>query len=165
MHRSELQIDLAALRRNVRTLTRALAGSELWAVVKANAYGHGAADVAGAALGAGATALCFATVQEALELRREFPDTRMLVMGPGSNREIRRAREARLELTVSTDEIPEGVAVHVKLDTGMGRYGVAQLPALPAEVVGLMTHLATADSDLDFARQQVERFRDAAEPY
>ena len=62
MHRSELTIDLAALRRNVRTLIRVLGGAEVWAVVKANGYGHGAADVAGAALGAGATALCVATV-------------------------------------------------------------------------------------------------------
>jgi alanine racemase len=51
--------------------------------------------------------------------------------------------------------------VHLKLDTGMGRYGLAELPPPPAEVVGLMTHLATADSDLDFARTQLERFRTA----
>ncbi len=54
MHRSELTIDLGALRRNARTLLRSLAGAELWAVVKANGYGHGALDVAGAALGEGA---------------------------------------------------------------------------------------------------------------
>ncbi len=89
MHRSELTIDLAALRANVRTLLRALAGAELWAVVKANGYGHGAVDVAGAALGSGATALCVATVPEALELRREFPAARIVVLGPaGSNREV-----------------------------------------------------------------------------
>ena len=51
MHRSEINIDLGALRRNVRTLLRALDGSRLWAVVKADGYGHGATDVAGAALG------------------------------------------------------------------------------------------------------------------
>jgi alanine racemase len=50
-------IDLGALRRNAGTLLRALDGAELWAVVKANAYGHGAIDCAGAAIGAGATAL------------------------------------------------------------------------------------------------------------
>ena len=64
MHRSQITIDLAALRRNAATLLRSLAGAELWAVVKAEGYGHGAADVAGAALGAGATALCVATVPE-----------------------------------------------------------------------------------------------------
>src|SRR3954447_4513314 len=108
MYRSELTIDLAALRRNVATLLRALAGAELWAVVKANAYGHGATDVAGAALLAGATALCVATVPEALALRREFPTQRIVVMGPATNREVAQAREAQLELVVSTDEIPPG---------------------------------------------------------
>src|ERR671935_111981 len=72
MHRSEITVDLGALRRNIRTLLRALDGSELWAVVKADAYGHGAVDVAGAALGAGATALCVATVPEGLALRDEY---------------------------------------------------------------------------------------------
>jgi alanine racemase len=161
VHRSELTVDLGAVRRNVRTLLRALDGAELWAVVKANGYGHGAVDVAGAALGAGATALCVATVPEALELRREFAGVRILVMGPAGNREIAQARQAGLELAVSDGELPEGVPVHVKLDTGMGRWGLSELPQLSAEVVGLMTHLATADSDPDFARLQVERFREA----
>jgi alanine racemase len=69
VHRSEITVDLGALRRNVRTLLRELDGAELWAVVKANGYGHGAVDVAGAALGSGATALCVATVQGGLALR------------------------------------------------------------------------------------------------
>jgi alanine racemase len=164
MHRSELTVDLGALRRNVRTILGALAGAELWAVVKANGYGHGAVDVAGAALGAGATALCVATVPEALALRPEFPGTRILVLGPASNREVAHARDARLELVVS-NEIPEGVAVHLKLDTGMGRWGLAELPAPPAEVVGLMSHLASADCDAAFTEYQIERFRAATSPY
>jgi alanine racemase len=159
MHRSEITVDLGALRRNVRTLLRALDGAQLWAVVKADGYGHGAADVAGAAIGAGASALCVATIPEGLALRLEYATERILVLGPaGSNREVAQAREARLELAIADAEIPEGVRVHLKLDTGMGRYGLSELPAPPAEVVGLMTHLATADSDLDFARAQVERF-------
>jgi alanine racemase len=163
MLRSELTIDLAALRSNVRTLLRALAGSELWAVVKANAYGHGAADVAGAALGEGATAVCVATVPEGLALRREFRTARIIVMGPaGSNRETAQARDAALELVVSSDEIPDGVRVHVKLDTGMGRWGLSELPAAPPfEVVGVMSHLATADTDAAYTEWQVDRFRDA----
>jgi alanine racemase len=162
MHRSELTVDLGALRRNVRTLRRALDGPHLWAVVKADGYGHGALDVAGAALGAGATALCVATVPEGLALRNEYRMERIVVLGPaGSNREFAQARDAALELVLTDGEIPEGIRVHLKLDTGMGRYGLAELPPPPAEVVGLMTHLATADSDLDFARAQLERFRTA----
>src|SRR5919201_2957646 len=166
MHRSEITIDLGALRRNVRTLLRALDGAKLWAVVKADGYGHGAVDAAGAALGAGATALCVATIPEGLALRGEYPAERIVVMGPaGSNREVVHARDAGLELAIADAEIPEGVRVHLKLDTGMGRYGLSELPAPPAEVVGLMTHLATADGDLDFARAQLERFRAATDEY
>jgi alanine racemase len=159
MHRSELTIDLAALRRNTRTLQRALGGAELWAVVKANAYGHGAADVAGAALGAGATALCVATVPEGLDLRHEFRAARIIVMGPAGNREVAQARDAQLELVIANDEVPAGVRVHLKLDTGMGRWGLAELPEPPVEVVGLMSHLATGDTDAAFAEEQIERFR------
>src|SRR5580765_6299902 len=166
MHRSELTVDLGAVRRNARTLLRALDGAQLWAVVKANAYGHGAVDVAGAVLDEGAGALCVATVPEALVLRSEFGLARILVMGPtSSSREIAEAREARLELAWWEDELPDGVRVHLKLDTGMGRWGLAELPQLGPDVVGLMSHLATADSDPDFAEEQVERFRAATEPY
>src|SRR5439155_20376643 len=165
MHRSGLTIDLAALRRNVRTLIRVLGGAEVWAVVKANGYGHGAADVAGAALGAGATALCVATVPEGLALRGEFPLARIIVMGPAGNREVSQARDARLELVVSSDEVPAGIRVHLKLDTGMGRWGLSELPAPPVEVVGLMSHLATADTDAVYAEWQIERFRAATAAY
>jgi alanine racemase len=166
MPRSEITIDLGAVRANVRTLLAALDGSELWAVVKANGYGHGAGDVAGAALGAGATALCVATVAEGLELRDGHPEARIVVMGPAAtSREIARARDARLELVVSGGEIPEGVRVHLKLDTGMGRWGLSELPLPPVEVVGLMSHLATADTDAAFAEWQIERFREATRTY
>jgi alanine racemase len=163
VQRSEITIDLGAIRDNAKRLLEALDGAELWAVVKANGYGHGATDVARAALDAGASALCVVTVAEALELRRELPESRIVVMCPTD--EVAEARGARLELVVSGGEIPTDVPVHLKLDTGMGRWGLAELPAPPANVVGLMSHLATADSDEAFARQQVERFREATEPY
>src|SRR5579884_789602 len=166
MYRSEITIDLAALRRNCATLLRALNGAELWAVVKANGYGHGASDAAGAALNAGATALCVATVPEGLALRRDQTTARIVVMGPATNREIGQAREARLELVVSSDDIPPGVRVHVKLDTGMGRWGLSELTGTPSlEVVGLMSHLATADCDAAYTEWQIERFRTITAPY
>ena len=165
MHRSEITVDLAALRRNAATLLRALDGAELWAVVKANGYGHGAVDVSGAALGAGAAALCVATVPEGLTLRREYPSARIVVMGPAGNREVAHARDAGLELVVASGEIPDGVRVHLKLDTGMGRWGLSELPRPPVEVVGLMSHLATADSDAVYTEWQIERFRTATAPY
>jgi alanine racemase len=166
MQRSELTIDLGAIRRNVRRLRDVAAPADVWAVVKANGYGHGAVDVAGAALGAGATALCVATVAEAIELRGEFGDARLIVMGPtATSREIALAREAGLELVISGDEIPDGVRVHLKLDTGMGRWGTAALPEPTPDVVGLMSHLASADCDPQFTQTQIERFAEATGPY
>jgi alanine racemase len=165
MHRSEVTVDLGAVRRNARTLLRALDGAELWAVVKADAYGHGAVDVARTVVDEGAGALCVATVAEALELRTPLRDARIIVMGPAAAAEVVRAREARLELVAADGEIPEGVAVHLKLDTGMGRWGLSELPAPPARVVGLMSHLATADTDAAFAEEQIALFRQATAPY
>src|SRR5690242_2136452 len=136
MHRSEIRIDLGAIRHNAKRLLEALGGAELWAVVKANGYGHGATDVARAALQAGASALCVVTVAEALELRGELPEARIVVMCPTDD--LAGAREARLELVVSGGEIPHEIPVHLKLDTGMGRWGLAELPEPPANVVGLM---------------------------
>ncbi len=158
MSRSDLIVDLGAIRRNARTLLRALEGAELWAVVKADGYGHGAADVGGAALGAGATALCVATVPEALQLRAALGSVRLLVLGPATNREIADARDAGLELVVFEGPVPEGVRVHLKLDTGMGRWGLAELPAPSRDVVGLMSHFASADCDAAFTQLQIERF-------
>jgi alanine racemase len=166
VHRSEITIDLGALRRNVRTLLRALDGAQLWAVVKANGYGHGAVDAAGAALGAGASGLCVVTVAEGLELRHEFPTARILCFGPvHGSRDLADAREAGLEVMVSDAEIPEGVRVHLKLDTGMGRYGLTEVVQPTRDVVGLMSHLATADSDAAFAHAQIQRFAELVRPY
>src|SRR3972149_714675 len=78
-----------------RRLGAALGDAELWAVVKADGYGHGAADVAPAALEAGATALCVASVAEALALRPVVPGARIVVMGPGGRGRGGRARGGR----------------------------------------------------------------------
>jgi alanine racemase len=161
MARSEITVDLGAIRRNTRTLLRALEGAELWVVVKADGYGHGAADVGSAALGAGAAALCVATVPEGLALRHELGAVRVLVLGPATNREVAEARQAGLELAIADAEIPEGVRVHLKLDTGMGRWGLSELTTPTLDVVGVMSHFASADCDAAFTELQVERFRAA----
>src|SRR3954451_10417501 len=166
MLRSELTLDLGAVRRNVKRLLEALDGAELRVVVKANGYGHGAVDVAGATLGAGASVLCVATVAEGIELREALGRVRILVMGPtATSGEVALAREAGLELTVVADEIPKGIPVHLKLNTGMGRWGLAELPAPSRDVVGLMSHLASADCDPEFTRGQIRRFAEPPEPY
>jgi alanine racemase len=169
MRRSQIVIDLGALRRNVARLREAAAPAELWAVVKADAYGHGAADCARAALQAGAAALCVATVQEGAALRPAHPGARIVVLGPLAPGEDAAARDAGLEVTVSSPELPAGLAVHAKVDTGMGRWGMTpkELASVdPDRVAGVMSHLATADEpDEGFARTQIERFRAAADRF
>jgi alanine racemase len=142
-------------------LLRELAGAQLWAVVKADGYGHGAVDVGRAALEAGASALCVATVAEALQVRSALPEPRLVVMGPAGDAELALARSARLEVAAVGGPVPEGLPVHLKLDTGMGRWGLAELPAPGRDVVGLMSHFASADTDADFTRLQLTRFLDA----
>jgi alanine racemase len=161
VERSSFTIDLGAIRRNAETLLRAAGGAELWAVVKAEGYGHGAADVSRAALEGGASALCVATLPEALHLRAALREARILVMGPVSEREVGEARAAKFELVAADGRIPEGVRVHLKLDTGMGRWGLSELPAPTHDVVGVMSHLAVAESDPDFTHQQIVRFGEA----
>jgi alanine racemase len=161
VERSRFTIDLGAVRRNATTLLRAADGAELWAVVKADGYGHGAVDVGTAALEAGATALCVATLPEALELRRALPAARLVVMGPVHEGELGEARTANLELVATGARVPEGVPVHLKLDTGMGRWGLSELSSPARDVVGVMSHLAVAESDPDFTRLQIARFREA----
>ena len=165
MRRSHVTIDLDAIRHNVRVLRDLLERTELWAVVKADGYGHGALDVGRAALDEGAGALCVATVGEGLALRTELPGVRILVLGPTRPEDVPVARDASLELAWHGGPLPEGVQVHLKLDTGMGRWGLSELPVPGPSVVGLMTHLATADTDRDFARDQLERFLRATQPY
>ena len=162
MSRSRFSIDLSAVRRNAERLSDVLGGSELWAVVKADGYGHGAADVARAALAGGAQALCVATMAEAAVLREQTRDARLIVMGPTTAEDAAAARNSRLELVVAVPgPLTEGVPLHLKLDTGMGRWGLSELPAPTRDVVGLMSHFASADFDDDFTREQTRRFLEA----
>ena len=168
MSRSEITIDLGALRRNATVLVDAAAGAELWAVVKADAYGHGALDCARAAVEGGARALCVATAKEGVALRDELADARILVLSALAEAEEHVAREAGLEVAVSTPRLPEGLPVHAKVDTGMGRFGMSPEEAAqidPARVVGVMSHFATADVDEAFARAQLDAFAAVAERF
>lgn len=158
MARSLITVDLGAVRHNIRTLRGHLRSAELWAVVKADGYGHGAADVGTAALEAGATTLAVATVDEALALRDALPAARIVVMGPVLDEDIVQAREARLEISWSADQLPADIPIHLKLDTGMGRWGLSELAQPGSNVVGLMSHFASADSDSSFTEAQLTRF-------
>ena len=159
--RALARIDVGAIERNCARLP-----GELCAVVKAEGYGHGSVEAADAALAGGATWLAVATAGEALALRAHGIAVPVLVMGALSRADLQRAIEAEADVVAWTDEVAEAAPrVHVKLDTGMGRLGTKdrdralELARRP-NVVGLMTHFATADEPGDdlFPRQ-LEAFR------
>ena len=161
--RSVVTLDLEAIAHNVRTLRALVDPAELWAVVKADGYGHGARPVAQAALDAGATALCVATAAEAAELRSSQSSARVLVLGDVSFDEHDLVRASCAELVVGSGPRPSKVPIHLKIDTGMGRAGIRpeEVAAQSSDsVVGVMTHLAGADAGLhdDFTEQQLDRF-------
>ena len=181
--RSVARIDLDAVRHNVRVLIAAAGRAEVVAVVKANAYGHGATPVARAALDAGAGRLGLAAVAEAEELRAAGIHAPLFMWGPLVGDEWRRAAATGCEIAVWTPEAVHTAAsagvrsVHLKLDSGMGRLGarpdaVAALAdaavAADVDVVGLMTHFATADEtegeNVGFMVEQLVRFRALIEP-
>jgi alanine racemase len=178
--RATAAVNLAAIERNVATLRRRLAaGAQLCAVVKADGYGHGAAQAAAAALAGGATSLAVATADEAGELRAAGIEAPLLVMGAVSAQELEIALAVDAELVAwdpaFVDEIRRAtrsgpVRLHVKFDTGMGRLGtrderqalaVAEQVAASSpqlELAGAMTHFATADDDPEFMERQLEAF-------
>jgi alanine racemase len=181
--RAIARVNLAAIERNCRRLREELEpGCELCVVVKADGYGHGAAQSARAALEGGATWLAVAGASEAVQLRRAgFGGVRLLVMGALSPVELDEALAAASDVVVWSEQMVGAVAqagggrVHVKLDSGMGRLGtrdaelglrVAALAAETAQVelVGAMTHFATADDEHDkFFARQLETFSGWAE--
>ena len=161
VERSCFTLDLGAIRRNAATLLRAAEGAELWAVVKAEGTGTARSTSRRRRSTPARPRSASRRCPEALHLRAALRNARILVMGPVSEREIGEARVARLELVAADERIPEGVRVHLKIDTGMGRWGLAELPAPTRDVVGLMSHLASAESDPAFTQLQVERFREA----
>jgi alanine racemase len=172
--RAVARINLAAIERNSARLVAA--SPVLCAVVKANAYGHGAVECARAAVAGGASWLAVAAAAEAQELREAGVAARILVMGALTRAELELALAADADLVAWTDEFLDwtsaagGGRVHVKLDSGMGRLGTrdaALADALAERVAasetlslaGAMTHLATSEeSDRTFMEDQLARF-------
>ena len=168
------ETDLGAIRHNVRTLA-ALRRDAVMGVVKANAYGHGAVPVSRVLLAEGVTWLAVATLPEAIALRDAGIEARILVLAAPLPDFLPAYERHGLDAVVASPEGAEAVIartpsvrVHVKVDTGMHRLGVApgeaaetvrRLTAAGVEVVALWTHLATADAaDPSFAFLQVRRF-------
>ena len=181
---SWVEVDLGAVRHNVRVLCDLIGPAcSVWAVVKANGYGHGAVPVASAALEGGAAGLAVASLGEAVELRRAGFDAPILLLSAGDPRAASRTVRHHITQTVCSAEMAKALSraalrlgqtadVHLKIDTGLGRLGVlpeeaAGLASLVASTPGLrlggvFSHLATAEAaDTSYAEEQFRRFSSA----
>ena len=181
---SKIVVDLEAISSNIKSeLNRLDKGQELFAVVKANAYGHGAVEVAKKAIASGASGLCVSNLNEALELREAGIKTQILILSYVSLDYLPLVIEHDLTLTAPSYEwledlakqTSEPVKIHLKIDTGMGRIGIAN----PEEMIlaneliinnpliifeGLFTHFSKADStDESYVALQQKRFIKALE--
>lgn len=182
------EIDLNAVSHNVRALRNIThAGARLMAVVKADAYGHGAGEIARQALRHGADALGVADIGEAVQLRKAGIAAPVLIFGHTPPEQASRLVQFGLTQTVYSlpyaRELCQALAsrshkikIHLKIDTGMGRLGLPVhdmadamdqalriLSLTGIELEGIYTHFATADSaDKTFTLQQFDRFTDLA---
>ncbi len=180
--RSWAEIDLDVLARNTREIRRIThEKAEVMAIVKADAYGHGAIQTAKTILESGATRLGVSMLDEAIELRKNGVEAPILLLGHTDPRRVGEVIGYRLTQTVYTAELAEAlsteavstgqsVAIHVKIDTGMNRIGypsgldsineierIALLPGIILE--GVFSHFATSDEENDeYVRLQYNRF-------
>jgi alanine racemase len=175
------EIDLAAVRFNIKNIQKKLGKNiELMAIVKCNAYGHGAIEVSRQALNLGVKALGVSSLYEGIELRDIFKDVPIIVLSAGMSGQAEEFIEYNLSPAVCTWQMTNALAdaarkrgtrakVHIKVDTGMGRIGVwheradeftRQVHKIPdIEIEGICSHFATSDEqNLDFAKQQFEWF-------
>jgi alanine racemase len=178
------EIDLDAITHNVRALCERSAPAKLYAIVKANAYGHGAVMVGRTAIEAGATGLGVVCVDEGQELRDGAIDAPVLLLGATFADEAERIVSLRLTPVVGSMQLALALSrfaaergviqpVHVELESGLNRHGLPlaelvpfaeSLRALPSiEVEGLFTHFAAAEEgDASFTRAQYDALLEAS---
>jgi len=178
----EARVDLAAIRHNVGVMRDIVAPAAVWAVVKADGYGHGAVPVARAVVAGGAEGLCVALAQEGVELRDAGINAPILLLSEQPTAQLDSVVANRLIPTLysiaairAMSDAAEragrsGYPVQVKVDTGMNRVGVSAGGAIDLvraveaaspwlRLAGVFTHLAMADEPANpFTAQQIERF-------
>jgi alanine racemase len=181
LHPSWIEVDLRAIAHNVRAI-KLFVGPNVTvnAVVKGNAYGHGAIEVARTVLQHGAEHLSVAYLKEAIELREAGITAPILVLAFTPAEWVRTAVQRNLAFSVSDMSVARAASqaaielgrpahIHIKIDTGMSRLGVlaaeasafiAQVRTLPAIAIeGLFTHFSCADSDETYTQAQLTLFR------
>ena len=173
------EIDLDAITHNVKQIKDLHPTKEIFAVVKANGYGHGDAEVSKVAIEAGVSCLAVSGLDEALRLRNSGIEVPILVLGMTRLKDVPLAAENNISLTAHDEmwiehlvslPLKTPVKVHLKIDSGMHRLGLMteeqvqknfnRLKTAPmVEVEGVFTHMATADSDKEYLGHQIETFK------
>ena len=179
------EIDPGALSANYQALSALAAPARITAVVKADAYGHGAVTVAGVLFDAGCRDFAVAMVEEGVELRRSGIDGEILVLSEAPPDALSLAAENDISVTIYSAEGAKFASaaraahgggsilkMHLKVDTGMYRVGASADrldevadAALAGDLEGVWSHFAvadgTSDDDIEFTRLQIDRFREA----
>ena len=180
--RTCVEIDKSALKHNIEEIRRITSpGADIMAVVKADAYGHGAYEVAKTLLDNGADGLCIATIGEAVHLRQSGITSRLLILGGTDIESYEDAVLYNIDLAIydkesavalSNEAVRQGRVcdIHLKLDTGMGRIGFPADGSMNDEIVeicklpginpyGIFSHFAVADTtDDEYTMRQFEAF-------
>ncbi|WP_195972928.1 alanine racemase [Clostridium thermobutyricum] len=176
------EVDLKAIENNIKEIKRVAKDKEIIAVVKADAYGHGALDVVPVLLKNGADRLAVAVITEAIELREAGINVPILILGytPISfaddiiNYDIEQTvfdLNYAKELSKAALRLGKKAKIHISLDTGMGRIGfipneesinaIEEISKLDGiEITGMFTHFSTADeADKNYTREQFEKYK------
>lgn len=174
------EIDLDAITYNVKQIKKIHPDKTIFAVVKANGYGHGDYEVAKAAVGAGADFLAVSALDEALFLRQQGIIHPILVLGMTRLKDVHVAAEQGISLTAHDEEWIKALvlmffelplSVHLKIDTGMHRLGLMEKDGIAScfkvldqhemiKVEGIYTHMSTADCDLGYLGNQLSAFKE-----
>ena len=173
------EIDLDAIAYNVKQIKKLHPTKEIFAVVKANGYGHGDAEVSKVAIEAGVSCLAVSGLDEALRLRQSGIEVPILVLGMTRLKDVALAAENNISLTAHDEvwinhlvslPLEKKIKVHLKIDSGMHRLGLMDanqiqtnfnlLETAPmVEVEGIFTHMATADCDKEYLDYQIQNFK------
>jgi alanine racemase len=163
----EIQVDLAKIQSNYRQLKSLVAPSDVMAIVKANAYGHGMHEVAQALEEISVDALGVADLEEAIALRAAGIKSRLMCWILSAEDDFEMAAEQEIELGVSNFAVLEAAlsanvkTIHIKVDTGLGRAGFAKsqwsevFEKLAGKTIGLFSHLANTSEEEDRKQEQL----------
>lgn len=171
------EINLDNLKHNIKKIKEFIGNKKIMGVIKADAYGHGAPELAKALVKEGIDILGVATMDEAVELRMDNIDSKILVLGPVLEEEWEKAEKYDVSIPVGTmDEIIKleerkiKLRVHIAIDTGMGRIGFSVEEGMKAlkhiknnevlEIEGVFSHLSSADMDREYTMMQLKKFEE-----